>query len=77
MSGQITISTPTLLYMAPYRSGKNDKVQKPKKFYRPIFRMSVTCLKATKPLRRNSLFLTNKLPVVPATHFIYLRRIKG
>ena len=39
--------------------------------------MGFNCLKATKPLRGDSLLFTTKFPGVPSTHFIVLGRMKG
>ena len=45
--------------------------------YDPFLWMEFNCLKATEPLRRDSLLLTIELPVFPGTHSINLRRMKG
>ena len=37
----------------------------------------VSCLKATDPLRGDSLFLTTKSPVAPGTHFVDHELMKG
>ena len=42
-----------------------------------LFMDEVQLLKATEPLRENSLLLTTKFPGDPGTHLINLRRMKG
>ena len=39
--------------------------------------MGFNCLKATEPLRWSSLLFTTKLPNIPGTHLIDLRRMKA
>ena len=46
-------------------------------FMAPFLWMGFNCLKATEPLRGDSLLFTTKSPGVPSTHFIVLRRMKG
>ena len=48
-----------------------------KKLYGPFLWMWFNCLKATVPLRRDSLLCTTKSPGVPSTHLIDLGRMKG
>ena len=46
------------------------------KLYGPFLWMGLNYLKATEPLRGDSLFLTNQSPGVPGTHLIDFRRMK-
>ena len=50
---------------------------KKKKLYGPFLSMEFNCLKATELLRGGSLLFTTKLPDIPGTHLIDLRRMKG
>ena len=45
--------------------------------YDPFLWMGFNCLKATEPLRGDSLPFTPQYPGVPGTHLINLRRMKG
>ena len=47
------------------------------KLYGPFLWMTFNCLKATGPLRGDSLLFTTKSPGVPGTHLIDLGRTKG
>ena len=47
------------------------------KLYDPILWMWFNCLKATKPLRGDSLLFTTQPPGVRGTHLIDLGRMKG
>ena len=38
--------------------------------------MGINCLKATEPLRGDSLLFNTKFPEFPGTHWINLRRMK-
>ena len=42
-----------------------------------FLRMGFNCLKATEPLREDSLLSTTKSPGVPVTHLMYLGTMKG
>ena len=48
-----------------------------KKLYGSFLWMGFNCLKATEPLRRDSLLFTTQFPGVPGTHLIDFRRMKG
>ena len=47
------------------------------KLYGLFLCMEFNCLKATEPLRGDSLLSTTRSPGVPGTHLIYLRRMKA
>ena len=42
-----------------------------------FLRMGFNCLKATEPLREDSLLSTTKSPRVPVTHLMYFGSMKG
>ena len=46
------------------------------KLYDPFLWMGFNCLKATEPLRGDSLLFTTKFPAIPGTHLIDLGRMK-
>ena len=48
-----------------------------KKLYGSFLWMGFNCLKATEPLRRDSLLFTTKFPEVSSTHLINLGYMKG
>ena len=45
--------------------------------YGPFLWMGLNCLKATEPLRKDSLLFPTQSPEVPGTHSVDLRRMKG
>ena len=48
-----------------------------KKVCGPFLWMGLNCLKATEPLRGDSLLFTTRSPSTPGTHLIDLIKIKG
>ena len=47
------------------------------KLHGPFLWIGFICLKATEPLRGDSLLFTTKFPGIPVTHFMDLGRMKG
>ena len=45
--------------------------------YNPFLWMGFNCLKATEPLRGDSLLFTTWHPELPGTHLVNLGRMKG
>ena len=45
--------------------------------YSPFSWMGINCLKAAEPPQGGSLIFVTKMPVLPGTHFINLRRMKA
>ena len=70
LSCRLALLHPVPYFFLLYRSFK-------KTLCGPFLWMGFNCLKATEPLRGESLLFTTKLPEIPGTHLNDLGRMKG
>ena len=66
----------TLQFGHPSVSLNEVEIKNFLKLYDPFLWMGFNCLKATEPLRGDSLLFTTKFPAIPGTHLIDLERMK-